>query len=61
MVLSVVAVAALIGSPIAGALVQRDDGGYLYAQMFMGSAIMAGTLTLVGARAVRVGLGLTRV
>jgi MFS family permease len=61
MVLSVVAVAALIGSPIAGALVQLDDGGYLYAQMFMGSAIIAGTLTLIAARIVKVGTGLARV
>ena len=61
MVLSVVAVAALIGSPIAGALIQRDDGGYLYAQMFMGSAILAGTLTLIAARVSKVGVGLVRV
>lgn len=61
MVLSVVAVAALIGSPIAGALIQRDDGEYLYAQMFMGSAIILGTLTLTAARVVRVGKGLARV
>ncbi|CAI7614384.1 unnamed protein product [Penicillium crustosum] len=61
MVLSVVAVAALIGSPIAGELVVRDDGGYLYAQMFMGSAILLGGLTLVGARVTKVGTGLARV
>ncbi|KAJ5114618.1 hypothetical protein NUU61_000377 [Penicillium alfredii] len=61
MVLSVVAVAALIGSPIAGALIQRDDGEYLYAQMFMGSTILLGTLTLIGARVTRVGTGLARV
>lgn len=60
MVLSVVGVAALIGSPIAGALVQRDNGGYLYAQMFMGSAILTGTLTLIGARIARLGLSLGR-
>ncbi|KAJ5937449.1 hypothetical protein N7454_004749 [Penicillium verhagenii] len=61
MVLSVVAVAALIGSPIAGVLVSSDDGQYLYAQMFMGSAIIAGTLTLIGARVCKVGTGITRV
>lgn len=61
MVLSVVAVAALIGSPIAGALVERDDGNYLYAQMFMGSAIIAGGITLSGARVTKVGTGLARV
>ncbi|KAJ5472460.1 hypothetical protein N7530_006461 [Penicillium desertorum] len=61
MVLSVVAVAALIGSPIAGELVVRGDGNYLYAQMFMGSAILLGGLTLIGARVTKVGTGLTRV
>ncbi|KAI9928050.1 hypothetical protein ASPWEDRAFT_42231 [Aspergillus wentii DTO 134E9] len=60
MVLSVVAVAALIGSPIAGALVQEGDGQYLYAQMFMGSAIMAGMLTLVAARIAKLGLKIER-
>lgn len=61
MVLSIVAVAALIGSPIAGALVSADNGGYLYAQMFMGSAIIAGTVILVGARVSKVGMGIARV
>ncbi|KAL6233511.1 hypothetical protein BDW75DRAFT_215038 [Aspergillus navahoensis] len=56
MVMSVVGVAALIGSPIAGALVQRGDGDYLYAQMFMGSVIIAGTLNLIAARAAKIGL-----
>lgn len=61
MVLSIVAVAALIGSPIAGALVSSDDGGFLYAQMFMGSAIVTGTVILVGSRVSKVGMGLARV
>ena len=55
MVLSVVGVAALIGSPIAGALVQADHGQYLYAQMFMGSVILGGTITLVLARFAKLG------
>lgn len=53
MVLSVVGVAALIGSPIAGALVQVDQGGFLYAQMFMGSVVVAGMGGLVAARVMR--------
>ncbi|RDW87181.1 putative MFS monocarboxylate transporter [Aspergillus mulundensis] len=56
MVMSVVGVAALIGSPIAGALVQRGEGNYLYAQMFMGSVIIAGTLNLIAARWAKIGL-----
>ncbi|KAF7715088.1 Uncharacterized protein PECH_007661 [Penicillium ucsense] len=61
MVMSVVGVAALVGSPIAGALVQRDEGGYLYAQMFAGSTMLAGMMTLVAARWVKVGMGVVRV
>ncbi|KAJ5198380.1 uncharacterized protein N7498_007497 [Penicillium cinerascens] len=61
MVLSIVAVAALIGSPIAGALISTDGGDYLYAQMFMGSAIIAGSVVLIGARVTKVGMGLARV
>ncbi|CEL06664.1 Putative Monocarboxylate transporter [Aspergillus calidoustus] len=56
MVMSVVGIAALIGSPIAGALVQRGDGDYLYAQMFMGSVILAGTMFLIAARVAKIGL-----
>ncbi|PLB39367.1 putative MFS monocarboxylate transporter [Aspergillus candidus] len=55
MVLSVVGVAALIGSPIAGALVEKADGHYLYAQMFMGTVIVAGMLTLSCARLAKLG------
>ncbi|EPS26585.1 hypothetical protein PDE_01522 [Penicillium oxalicum 114-2] len=61
MVMSVVAVAALIGSPIAGALIECDDGGYLYAQMFTGSTMLAGTVTLMAARVCKVGLKVARV
>ncbi|KAE8375301.1 major facilitator superfamily domain-containing protein [Aspergillus bertholletiae] len=60
MVLSVVAVAALIGSPIAGALIQLDDGQYLYAQMFMGSAVIAGAVTLFAARVAKLGFSWQR-
>ncbi|KAL4973230.1 casein kinase substrate phosphoprotein PP28-domain-containing protein [Aspergillus desertorum] len=59
MVMSVGGAAAMIGSPIAGALVQRGDNDYLYAQMFMGSVIVAGTLNLIAARAAKIGLTTT--
>lgn len=49
MCFSVVSIACLTGPPIAGALIQRHDGGYLYAQVFGGAALMGGTLTLVAA------------
>ncbi|KAE8308728.1 major facilitator superfamily domain-containing protein [Aspergillus transmontanensis] len=60
MVLSVVAVAALIGSPIAGALIQLNDGQYLYAQMFMGSAVVVGAVTLFAARVAKLGFSWQR-
>ncbi|KAL2009225.1 hypothetical protein VTN00DRAFT_7419 [Thermoascus crustaceus] len=60
MVLSVLSIAALTGSPIAGALVQKGEGDYLYAQMFMGSAMIAGTMTLTGARVAKLGWGVAR-
>jgi len=60
MVLSLLSFATLTGSPIAGALVQKGEGHYLYAQMFMGSAIIAGTMTLTGARIAKLGWALAR-
>ena len=56
MCFSVVSIACLTGPPIAGALVQKDHGGFLYAQVFGGSAMMAGTLALTGARVAKKGL-----
>lgn len=56
MVFSVVSFACLTGPPLAGALVQKDNGGYLYAQMFAGTSLMCGCLTLVCARIARTGL-----
>jgi MFS family permease len=62
MVMSVVSVATLTGSPIGGALIEVDSGGksYLYAQMFMGSAVMAGAFTLLASRVTKVGWRLAR-
>ncbi|KAH7061239.1 major facilitator superfamily domain-containing protein [Macrophomina phaseolina] len=57
MCFSVVSLACLTGPPIAGALIQRRGGGYLYAQVFGGAALMGGTLTLIAARVARDGLG----
>ncbi|KAK8162949.1 major facilitator superfamily domain-containing protein [Phyllosticta citrichinensis] len=58
MCFSVVSIACLTGPPIAGALIQQHNGGFLYAQMFGGSAFMGGTLTLVAARIAKSGLEL---
>lgn len=55
MVFSVVSFACLTGPPLAGALIQRDTGDYLYAQIFAGTSLLCGCLTLVAARIVKVG------
>lgn len=56
MCFSFISIACLTGPPIAGALIQMHDGGYLYAQMFGGSAFIGGTCTLVAARVAKNGL-----
>lgn len=56
MVFSIVSIASLTGPPLAGALIERRDGDFLYAQIFGGTAFMAGGLTLVGARFAHTGL-----
>ncbi|KAJ4286741.1 hypothetical protein N0V90_012993 [Kalmusia sp. IMI 367209] len=53
MCFSFVSIACLTGPPIAGALIQRDGGNYLYAQIFGGSCLLGGTLTLLAAKFVR--------
>lgn len=61
MVFSVISCACLTGPPLAGALIQRKDGGYLYAQMFAGTVLMAGCATLVAARVAKKGWRKARV
>ena len=50
MCFSVVSIACLTGPAIAGALIQKDDSGFLLAQVFGGSACLGGSLALVAAR-----------
>ena len=56
MISSVVSIGCLCGAPVAGGLIQKDDGRYLYAQMFGGSIMIAGAAVLLIARALSVGL-----
>ncbi|KAI9801724.1 MAG: hypothetical protein M1833_002406 [Piccolia ochrophora] len=56
MIFSIVSFACLTGPPIAGALIQRGQGTYLYAQLFSGSVMMAGCCILVAARIAKTGL-----
>ena len=55
MVFSCISFACLTGPPLAGFLIQKKDGGYLYAQMFAGTVMMAGCAILVAGRVVSKG------
>ena len=55
MCFSMVSIACLTGPPITGALVQLNQGRFLYAQIFGGSAFMIGTLALMGAKVAKNG------
>ena len=57
MCFTVVSIACLTGPPVAGALIQKDQGGFLFAQIFGGSAFVGGSLTLLAARTAKVGFG----
>ncbi|KAF2758048.1 MFS general substrate transporter [Pseudovirgaria hyperparasitica] len=50
MMFTLLSVGCLAGPPLAGALIQAHSGGYLYAQMVMGSIMLLGTAFLVLAR-----------
>lgn len=52
---SIVSVACLTGPPLAGALLQSNHGNYLHAQMWAGTALMCGGLTLLAARLAKTG------
>ncbi|GME46618.1 MFS transporter [Neofusicoccum parvum] len=55
MCFSVVSLASLTGPPLAGALIQKRDGSFLYAQMFGGSALVGGAVVLAAARVAKNG------
>lgn len=50
MALTILSVATLTGSPIAGALIDMDDGNFFYAQLFGGCVIALGAMVMVAAR-----------
>lgn len=56
MCFSFISLACLTGPPIAGALIQRGDGDFLYAQMFGGSALMGGALLLMASSVAKNGM-----
>ncbi|MCJ1437677.1 hypothetical protein MMC27_007064 [Xylographa pallens] len=55
LVFVVIGVACLTGSPIGGALIASDGGGYFYAQLFAGCSILLGASLLLVARVVKSG------
>ena len=57
----IISLAALTGNPIGGALISRDDGGYLYLQIFCGVTMTLGGSLFIAARSVQVGMTLKRV
>ena len=60
MVFSVVAFGVLTGPPLAGALITRDNGNYLYAQVFAGTVLAVGGIFLILARLAAIGLRVER-
>ncbi|KAK0252230.1 hypothetical protein LTS09_012574 [Friedmanniomyces endolithicus] len=52
---SVVSFACLSGPPLAGALIQRRDGDYLYALVWAGSSFFVGGTLIIAARTAKVG------
>ena len=55
MMMTIVGFSALTGTPIAGALIERAGGSYMYAQIFTGSAMLAAALCIAGARISKTG------
>ncbi|KAJ2963679.1 hypothetical protein NQ176_g10843 [Zarea fungicola] len=58
MVLTIVSFASLTGPPIAGALLAKAKGDYIFVQLFAGLCMMAGTATLMVGRVYKYGVGL---
>jgi len=56
-----VSIAVLTGNPIAGALVQANNGGYLYLQIFAASCMMIGTGLFIATRISLQGLKVVKV
>ena len=58
---SIISFAVLTGNPIAGALITRNGGGYLYLQLFCGGVMAVGCGFLVAARYVQCGWSWKRI
>jgi len=51
----IISIAALTGNPIAGELVTRNEGGYLYLQVFCGCTMFVGCSFILAARNAQAG------
>ncbi|KAI9375883.1 major facilitator superfamily domain-containing protein [Aspergillus egyptiacus] len=58
MIFSIVSIASLTGPPIAGALIDKHEGRYLYAQLFGGTSMVLGCIMLIAARSCKCGMNL---
>ncbi|KAJ4159992.1 uncharacterized protein LMH87_007927 [Akanthomyces muscarius] len=58
MVMTIISFASLTGPPIAGVLLEKGNGSYLYVQLFAGLTMMLGTAAVLGARVRKYGLAL---
>ena len=50
-----ISVAALTGTPIGGALIKHDNGGYLGAQLFAALTVLVGGCLMIAARYAKAG------
>ncbi|KAL5340294.1 major facilitator superfamily domain-containing protein [Aspergillus crustosus] len=55
MIMSVVGIPCLVSPAVQGALIQRDGGEYLYAQVFAAACILVGAVAPVGVRVAKTG------
>ncbi|EGD86754.1 hypothetical protein H112_05263 [Trichophyton rubrum D6] len=55
MVFTIVSFATLTGPPLAGMLIEKRNGDYLYVQFFGGTSFVLGSLILIGARSAHTG------
>ncbi|KAF6235692.1 hypothetical protein HO173_006375 [Letharia columbiana] len=58
--IAIISIAALVGTPIGGALIAAEGGHYLHVQIFCGVLMAAGSCIFVAARASLQGLNIKK-